>query len=183
MPTINEVTFYSKRHTYLKKKNSVAKMKNLVVWRNRWKKKNYNNATLQEGAIFCTFNASIEERLQVLHSKMRTGVRKYQSEIDRYLIACISPELEHLIIPRGNSPHYDNLPDFSFYAISILDPSKDSIIDLQQIFLLLRQCTPLRRRTKRAQRELQWESYSLEGMHHLVISMQACETIRIAQWK
>ena len=136
-------------------------------------KKNINVMVLQEGAIFCPFNASIEERLQDLHSKMRTGVRKYQSEIDRYLIACISPELEHLIIPRGNAPHYDNLPDFSFYAISILDPSKDSILELQQIFLLLRQCTPLRRRTKRAQRELQWESYSMEGMHHLVISMQA----------
>jgi hypothetical protein len=128
--------------------------------------------TSKDDAIFCPFNAIIEEKLQILHSKMRTGDRKYQSEIDRYLVACIAPEFENMILPRGNVPHYDNLPDFSFYAISILDPSKDGIVDLQQIFLLLRQCTPLRRRTKRAQRELQWESYSLEGMHHLVLSMQ-----------
>lgn len=103
---------------------------------------------------------------------MRTGDRKYQSEIDRYLVACLGGQFEHLVLPRGSAPHYDNLPDFSYYAISILDPSKDGIVELQQIFLLLRQCTPLRRRTKRAQRELQWESYSMEGMHHLIICMQ-----------
>lgn len=103
---------------------------------------------------------------------MRTGNRKYQSEIDRYLVACSDERLKDLILPRGNAPHYDNLPDFSFYALSILDPSKDGIPELQQIFLLLRQCTPLRRRTKRAQRELQWESCSLQGMQHLIISMQ-----------
>jgi hypothetical protein len=103
---------------------------------------------------------------------MRTGDRRYQSEIDRYLVACSGEQFAHLILPRGSAPHYDNLPDFSFYAISILDPSKDGIVELQQIFLLLRQCTPLRRRTKRAQRELQWEPCSIEGMHHLIISMQ-----------
>ncbi len=131
----------------------------------------------QSTPIFCQFNATIENTLQQLHSNMRTGDRRYQSEIDRYLIACIAPEFKHLVLPRGNAPHYDNLPDFSFYAISILDPSKDGIVELQQIFLLLRQCTPLRRRTKRAQRELQWEACSMEGIHHLIISMQVCNII------
>jgi hypothetical protein len=103
---------------------------------------------------------------------MRTGDRTYQSEIDRYLVACLDSKFKDLVIPRGSVPHYDNLPDFSFYALSILDSSKDGIMELQQIFLLLRQCTPLRRRTKRAQRELQWEPCSLHGIHHLIISMQ-----------
>ena len=97
---------------------------------------------------------------------------KYQAEIDRYLVACKGPKFQHLILPRGKAPHYDNLPDFSFYALSILDPSKDNIPELQQIFLLLRQCTSLRRRTKRAQRELQWEAHSQNGIHHLIQSMQ-----------
>jgi hypothetical protein len=57
----------------------------------------------------------------------------------------MGPRYQHLILPRGKAPHYDNLPDFSFYALSILDPSKDNIPELQQIFLLLRQCMPLRR--------------------------------------
>jgi hypothetical protein len=126
----------------------------------------------QHAAVFCPYNAEIEQHLHLLHAKMRTGNRKYQSEIDRYIIACSGERFQHLILPRGHAPHYDNLPDFSFYAISILDPSKDGIVELQQIFLLLRQCTPLRRRTKRAQRELQWEPHSIEGMHHLIISMQ-----------
>ena len=96
--------------------------------------------------IFCQYNSSIEEQLQKFHSLMRTGNRRYQSEIDRYLVACLEERFQHLVLPRGNAPHYDNLPDFSYYAISILDPSKDGILELQQIFLLLRQCTPLRRR-------------------------------------
>jgi hypothetical protein len=131
-----------------------------------------NNPSTAPKAVFCPFHKGIEEHLHFLHSKTRTGDRKYQSEIDRYIVACLGQDFQHLILPRGNAPHYDNLPDFSFYAISILDPSKDGIVELQQIFLLLRQCTPLRRRTKRAQRELQWESYSIEGLHHLIISMQ-----------
>jgi hypothetical protein len=131
-----------------------------------------NNTTIPNSAVFCSFDTNLEKLLVDLHLNMRTGNRKYQSEIDRYLVACSDENLRHLILPRGNAPHYDNLPDFSFYALSILDPSKDGVPELQQIFLLLRQCTPLRRRTKRAQRELQWESCSLQGMQHLVISMQ-----------
>ena len=125
-----------------------------------------------EAPVFCSFNAEIEAHLQYLHSQLRVGRRHYQSEIDRYLVACRGPRYQHLILPRGRAPHYDNLPDFSHHALAILDPSRDHIVELQQLFLLLRQCTPLRRRTKRAQRELQWEAHSLQGMQHLVQCMQ-----------
>ena len=127
---------------------------------------------IDDQAVFCKFNPTIEQILQNLHSHLRKGNKKYQAEIDRYLVACRGPQYQHLVLPRGRAPHYDNLPDFSFYTMSILDASKDNIPQLQQIFLLLRQCTPLRRRTKRAQRELQWEIHSLHGIHHLVQSMQ-----------
>ena len=99
-----------------------------------------------------------------LHAKLRSGERQYQAEIDRYLFTVSSAAFEHLVLPRSSVPHYDNLPDLSYYALGILDPSKDSIPEVQQIFLMLRQCTPLRRRTKRAQRELQWQEESMRGM-------------------
>ena len=38
--------------------------------------------------MFCSFNAEIEAHLQYLHSQLRVGRRHYQSEIDRYLVAC-----------------------------------------------------------------------------------------------
>jgi hypothetical protein len=133
---------------------------------------NQKRVNHESEAVFCPFNQQMEQHLLALHRELRSGKRKYQYEIDRFLIACMGEEFQHLVLPRGNVPHYDNLPDFSFYALSILDPSKDGVIELQQIFLLLRQCTPLRRRTKRAQRELQWDPCSLQGMHHLVIAMQ-----------
>jgi hypothetical protein len=130
------------------------------------------STTQQQQAIFCDFDPAMEAHLQHLHAQLRVGQRRYQAEIDRYLVACRGPRFKHLVLPRGKAPHYDNLPDLSFYALAILDPAKDTLQDLQQVFLLLRQCTPLRRRTKRAQRELQWEPHSLLGMQHLVQSMQ-----------
>lgn len=130
-------------------------------------------ATIQEEeAVFCTFNKDIERHLQTLHAQLRIGKRKVQAEIDRYLVACQGPRFQHLVLPRGKAPHYDNLPDFSFHALSILDGARDNVLELQQIFLLLRQCMPLRRRTKRAQRELQWEPHSLHGIHSIVQCMQ-----------
>ena len=123
-------------------------------------------------AVFCKFNAKYEALLQDLHAQLRIGNNKYQSEIDRYLVACSSPRFQHLVLPKGRVPHYDTLPDLSFYSMAIIDASKDNIPEIQQIFLLLRQCTPLRRRTKRAHRELQWEEHSLPGIQHLIQSMQ-----------
>ena len=90
--------------------------------------------------------------------------------------------LAHLVLPRNNVPHYDNLPDISAYAIGILDPSMDSDPELQQVLLLLRQCTPLRRRTKRAQREVQWREESLFPMQTLVRCMQVISPHCCRSW-
>ena len=123
------------------------------------------------GGIFCTFDDRIEEVLQRLHARQRTH-GDVQHEIDTWLVACISLDLRKLVLPRNHVPHYDNLPDISAYAIGILDPSMDSDPELQQVLLLLRQCTPLRRRTKRAQREVQWREDSLIPMQTLVRCLQ-----------
>jgi hypothetical protein len=122
-------------------------------------------------ACFCLFDESIENHLQTLHARQRLK-GDVQPEIDTYLIACIAPHLRHLVLPHNNVPHYDNLPDISNYALGILDSSMDSDPELQQVLLLLRQCTPLRRRTKRAQREVQWREESLFSMQTLVRTMQ-----------
>ena len=117
------------------------------------------------------YDDAIDARLRALHQRQRMH-GDVQHEIDRHLIACTSIELKALVLPRNQVPHYDNLPDISAYAIGILDPRLDSDPELQQVLLLLRQCTPLRRRTKRAQREVQWREESLHSMQTLVRCMQ-----------
>ncbi len=106
-----------------------------------------------------------------------------QAEIDTYLIVCISPDMRHMMLPRNNVPHYDNLPDISAYAIGIIDPAMDSSPELQQVLLLLRQCTPLRRRTKRAQREVQWREESCFAMQTLLRCMQVCFILHVSTWR
>ena len=105
--------------------------------------------------FFCPYDPSIERALRTLHQRQRVH-GDVQHEIDVHIVACVSPKTAHLRLPRHSVPHYDNLPDISAYALGILDPAMDSDQELQQVLLLLRQCTPLRRRTKRAQREVQW---------------------------
>jgi hypothetical protein len=116
---------------------------------------------------------AIEAQLVLLHAQQRSdGVKNVQAEIDRYLFACVSSAFSHLVLPRNNVPHYDNLPDISHYALGILDPTMDANPELQQVLLLLRQCTPLRRRTKRAQREVQWRMDSIAAMQTLLRCIQ-----------
>lgn len=103
-----------------------------------------------------------------MHALQRSGNRHVQTEIDRYLFACTNAARQHLVLPRNHVPHYDNLPDISHYAVGILDPLMDTHQELQQVLLLLRQCTPLRRRTKRAQREVQWRVESTFAMQTLI---------------
>ena len=118
---------------------------------------------------FCDFDESINLILTPLHTQLRAGVRRTQLEIDRYLVACSTPALKNMVLPKHTIPHYDNLPDIHSLVLGILDTSMDnSLPELQQIFLLMRQCTPLRRRTKRAQREVQWRSDSFSGMQVLI---------------
>jgi len=117
---------------------------------------------------------AIESQLVYLHTLQRSDGAKnnVQAEIDRYLFACVDAAFSHLVLPRNNVPHYDNLPDISHYALGILDPTMDATPELQQVLLLLRQCTPLRRRTKRAQREVQWRRDSMSAMQTLVRCIQ-----------
>ena len=126
------------------------------------------------GSIFCGFDEGIEMRLRDLHHTAQSMLHRdgVQAEIDTYLVACISPVLCHLVLPRNNVPHYDNLPDISSYALGVLDPAMDSDPELQQVLLLLRQCMPLRRRTKRAQREVQWRQESCFAIQTLLRCMQ-----------
>jgi hypothetical protein len=123
---------------------------------------------------FCLFDSAMEGRLVDLHyaAQRQTYSVGVQAEIDTYLVACISPNLAHIMLPRNNVPHYDNLPDISSYAVGIIDPGMDGSPELQQVLLLLRQCTPLRRRTKRAQREVMWKEESMYGMQTLLQCMQ-----------
>ena len=139
------------------------------------KQKKENGVVLDDAeptAIFCHHDLSIENKLMQMHALQRAGDKTIQCEIDRYLIACISSSLAHLVLPRNCIAHYDNLPDISAYALGILDPTMDSEVGLQQVLLLLRQCIPLRRRTKRAQREVQWREESCFAMQTLVRCMQ-----------
>ena len=115
----------------------------------------------------------IECELARLHTLQRINKMPHvQAEIDRYLFACVDASLSRFILPRNNVPHYDNLPDISHYALGILDPTMDANPELQQVLLLLRQCTPLRRRTKRAQREVQWRRDSMTAMQTLLRCVQ-----------
>lgn len=122
--------------------------------------------------IFCAYNEQIESLLTALHEKQRAGDKHVQREIDRYLVCCNRQAFQHLLLSRHLVPHYDNLPDIYKYAIGILDSSMDSDAALQQVLLLLRQCIPLRRRTKRAQREVQWKTDSWFAMQTLIRCIQ-----------
>ncbi len=127
-----------------------------------------------ETHTFCSFDTTIERKLVALHTtaQRQTYTDGVQAEIDMYLVACISPRLRHIMLPRNNVPHYDNLPDISAFAIGIIDSGMDGSPELQQVLLLLRQCTPLRRRTKRAQREVIWREESTFAMQTLLRCMQ-----------
>jgi len=122
--------------------------------------------------IFCVHNSIIESKLIKMHEMQRAGNKEVQREIDQYLVTCLDQRFKHLIIPRNCVPHYDNLPDMFQYALGILDPRMDCVDGLQQILLLLRQCLPLRRRTKRAQREVQWKRESMFSMQTLIRCIQ-----------
>ena len=121
---------------------------------------------------FCSFDSAIENVLRPLHAKLRAGEYHIQAEIDQYLVVCIDPAFRHLMLHKNAIPHYDNLPDISRLSTGILDSSLSGDPILIQMHLLLRQCTPLRRRTKRAQREVQWLAASIGMMKIVVRCMQ-----------
>ena len=131
-------------------------------------------AAAAASAAFCSFDESLDSILAPLHAQLRSGTKSAQLEIDRYIVACSLPCLRTMVLHKHTIPHYDNLPDIQSLIIGVLDTTVDTsnCSNLQQIFLLMRQCTPLRRRTKRAQREVQWREVSFPGMQTLVRSTQ-----------
>jgi hypothetical protein len=122
--------------------------------------------------VFCQYDREIDQKLIYLHTIQRAGNKEVQREIDRYLICCRDKQYSNMILQKNCIPHYDNLPDMFYYIVGILDSNMDSDESLQQVLLLLRQCIPLRRRTKRAQREVQWKQESLFSMQTLIRCIQ-----------
>jgi len=117
----------------------------------------------KQAHAFIQHDAALNAKLNDLHVQLRGG-EKVQHEIDRHLVPGI-------VLPRACVPHVDNLPDLSKEALGILDTRGDDLKQ-QQVHLMLRQCTPLRRRTKRSQREVQWHEDSYRGMQTLVRCLQ-----------
>ena len=122
---------------------------------------------MEPTAHFCASNASYEAQLCLLHEQLRNG-RPVQAEIDRYLVVALGPHLDHLLLPRCNVPHYDNLPDMFPFILGVFDAVMDQNPELQQMLLMMRQCMPLRRRTRRSQREVEWREGSFPCMQILV---------------
>lgn len=123
--------------------------------------------------VFCGFDSEIDATLKQLHVLLRQGDQSVQLEIDRYLVACSNPSLKSVLLHRHTVPHYDNLPDISALGFAVLQ-NGSSCDDAEnvQMLLLLRQCTPTRRRSKRAQREVQWKPRSMPMMQVLIRCMQ-----------
>ena len=111
------------------------------------------------GHQFTPHNARSNEVLSRLHEMLRRG-QPVQHEIDRYLAGDVP-------LPRSCAPHYENLPDMGALATGVLHTNSTEGAEYQ-VVLTMRQCTPLRRRTKRAQREVQWKEESYTGMQHLL---------------
>ena len=99
-----------------------------------------------------------------------------QWEIDQHIVASTRADRAHLHLHRSMVPHYDNLPDISHLVCNGIthargtpaDDEPSSVTIDRQASLLIRQCTPLRRRTRRAQREVMWQPESLSTMRTIV---------------
>lgn len=107
---------------------------------------------------YCEFSQEIEDRLAFLHDLLRNGHKTVQKEIDRYLFVC-GPVLttllprETFVTPYSNTICAEILPNVEKLIISVLKMGENEHTNYTQF---LRQCLPLKRRTKRAQREIVW---------------------------
>jgi hypothetical protein len=116
-----------------------------------------NSQTLQH-QIYCADNERMNNVLKRLHNDLRNGVPETQQRIDAYLFAVragINGKLprEAFILTTFTTPRFETLPDISKSIVGVL-LSTDTDNSIQTQFL--RQCIPLKRRTKRAQREITW---------------------------
>ena len=131
-----------------------------------WRCKATTSASQGKGPythVFMKDDKKTNDVLHQLHGMLRAG-QNVQHEIDRYLVPGV-------VLPRTCVPHADNLPDMGQHAMGILDKCSEDHC-FHQVHLTLRQCTPLRRRTKRAQREVQWAPDAYHGMQDLLRCVQ-----------
>ena len=135
-------------------------------------RKGQSPTTTSTGAdrLFCSYDASVDQALTHLHAILQSGERDAQADIDQYIVSSTNQAFAHLRMHRSMPPHYDNLPDISRLVeagISHWDNSGASDME-KQASLLIRQCTPLRRRSRRAQREVLWKRESLNTMRVII---------------
>lgn len=110
------------------------------------------------GLTYCKDYPDVDSVLCALHDDLRAGVPGTQLEIDRYLfvagpaIALTLPR-QCLVLPVHLVPRFETLPNVHEMLCRVLaGNSTENSTPVQ----FIRQCVPLKRRTKRAQRELVW---------------------------
>lgn len=117
-----------------------------------------NDDCMHPTKAYCIHSIQINNILRRLHKDLRNGVPYVQQEIDRYLFVC-GPRLssvipvDDFILQPEHTLRFEMLPNIQnkiTSVLSIYDP--DTHIPSQ----FLRQCIPLKRRTKRAQRDIIW---------------------------
>jgi hypothetical protein len=128
--------------------------------------KHRNNSQTLQHQVYCSHNEKLNDILKKLHNDLRNGIPETQQKIDSYLFAVRKDiprklPLESHILSPFTTPRFENLPDISRNVINVL-LSTDSDNSIQAQFL--RQCIPLKRRTKRAQREIIWKPESCLDM-------------------
>ena len=130
-------------------------------------------------SAFCDYDASVDATLGDLHRLLQAGARGVQWQIDQYIVSSSSKTRSHLRLHRSMVPHYDNLPDISFLeciGITHAHTNAEVARDFdRQASLLIRQCTPLRRRTRRAQREVRWKPDNLHTMRVILRCTQGLQ--------
>ena len=130
-------------------------------------------------SAFCDYDASVDATLGDLHRLLQAGARGVQWQIDQYIVSSSSKTRSHLRLHRSMVPHYDNLPDISFLVCNgITHAHTDAEVARdfdRQASLLIRQCSPLRRRTRRAQREVMWKPDNLHTMRVILRCTQGLQ--------
>eukprot|EP00961_Rhodomonas_salina_P278561 3763617-Rhodomonas_salina.1 len=119
---------------------------------------------------FYIHDPEINQTLCELHDDLRNGVQGAQEQIDRYLFAA-GPVLSvpipqrDFVLPLMHIIRFETLPNMQNYIEQILMVNDTSNTTMSQF---LRQCIPLKRRTKRAQRDIVWKQEDWMDMRVLV---------------
>lgn len=125
-----------------------------------------SDTTVTPDTAYCPHDENINNTLVKLHSDLRNGVPNTQVEIDRYLFAA-GPQIakgippEHFILDHCQTPRFELLPNIQHRISRVLSIRND---DARVPAQFLRQCIPLKRRTKRAQREITWKEEDVKHM-------------------